>query len=143
MSDMTCVDCGLELIQGYMIHESCFEGMLNKNSQQAEQLTGLEKIIDVRDMQVKELQADNQRLKDEISGCILRMDEGDFPDKGYGVTELERKLDECCRNNDSEIDRLKELVDAQQELLACYRLCKRPSEKLMVKLQALKGEQNE
>ena len=37
-----------------------------ENQQQAEQIEGLEKIIEVRDMQVNELQAENARLKELI-----------------------------------------------------------------------------
>ena len=76
MSDMTCVDCGLELIQGYMIHESCFEGMLNKNKQQAAQIQGLREANAVLEKENKKwfaesekvvgLHAENQRLKDKI-----------------------------------------------------------------------------
>ena len=48
-----------------------------------------------------------------------------------------------CAKLKAENERLKELVDAKDELLVCYRLGKRPTEKLLLKLEKLKGQDNE
>ena len=77
MNDMTCVDCGLELIQGYMIHESCFEGMLNKNSQQAEQIGVLSASLELALNQQKIDKAENQRLKEQVK--LLKSQQFEVP----------------------------------------------------------------
>jgi len=64
--------------------------------------------LQVRDEDLAGKDKEIARLQAEITGCIQRLDEGDFPDGGCGTTELERKLDEACINNDQYIARLKE-----------------------------------
>ena len=101
----SCTDCKMSHLLSLEIEN---EDQTNEIKQLQAELENEKRLhAEILDKELGARDTEIARLKDEISGCILRMDDGDFPDKD-GVTELERKLDECCRNNDSEIDRLKE-----------------------------------
>ena len=121
MSDMTCVDCGLELAEGYMIHESCFEEMLKRINKQADQIamydynakqddTIIEKLrtkVDQQAERIKELKKEVQCIHEtadeieellaenqrlkEFAKVVIRTECWGYPDGG-GIQELAEQL---------------------------------------------------
>lgn len=65
MIDMTCVDCGKELLQGYMIHEECWEEILTGLKIQKAEIKKLNNTLAGAEASHKALETLYYQIRDE------------------------------------------------------------------------------